>query len=298
MMFDFDRTDAAQEWHRDCVGRKCIYFNTVIPMSKPDPVTEPQFPIVIVQSDDIKARFLKLAVMRWYEFNVVTCVERVTDIDLDARFASCCMIVDESALHRASEVTTLGEGIKSGQIALVVLSNCNHDALKSFSIGAVDCVANAWDVPRLKVAVSRAMMHLEKESRWEGYRARESMAIVDRPPTQSARVEDRIVVKDREKYVSLKMEDIFVIRADRSRCWVKTAEREYELRKSITEVEHRLNPRIFARVHRSFILNKTKIVEHYQVVHNDRIAVLENGDKVRVSRRYLAALDSFGMPSR
>jgi DNA-binding LytR/AlgR family response regulator len=159
-------------------------------------------------------------------------------------------------------------------------------------------VANAWDVPRLKVALSRAMMHLEKESRWEGYMVRESMAVADRPPSQSARVEDRIVVKDREKYVSLKMEDIFVIRADRSRCWVKTAEREYELRKSITEVEHRLNPRIFARVHRSFILNKTKIVEHYQVVHNDRIAVLENGDKVRVSRRYLAALDSFGMPSR
>jgi DNA-binding LytR/AlgR family response regulator len=54
----------------------------------------------------------------------------------------------------------------------------------------------------------------------------------------------------------------------------------------MNNMEEKLNPDKFARVHRSYIVNISCIKEIQPWSHGDYIIVLNNNDKINLSRRY------------
>lgn len=58
------------------------------------------------------------------------------------------------------------------------------------------------------------------------------------------------------------------------------------MRETMNNMEQKLNPDRFTRVHRSYIVNISCIKEIQPWSHGDYIIVLNNNEKINLSRRY------------
>ena len=71
--------------------------------------------------------------------------------------------------------------------------------------------------------------------------------------------------------------------------------RIYEIRETLTNLDHKLNPRDFLRIHRSTIVNVHRIKEIQPWFHGFHMVLLENGQELRMSRYKDAAAKQLGI---
>ncbi len=62
--------------------------------------------------------------------------------------------------------------------------------------------------------------------------------------------------------------------------------KEYLLRESLRKLETRLDPRRFARVHRSAIVNVSSVKQLRRRTHGEYVLVLEDGTELKLSRTH------------
>ncbi len=72
---------------------------------------------------------------------------------------------------------------------------------------------------------------------------------------------DRIFIRYRDKMIKIMVEDILYIEADRNYSRIFTDAKEYLLSLTLKTIEEKLPSRFFARIHRSYIINISKIDE-------------------------------------
>ncbi len=58
----------------------------------------------------------------------------------------------------------------------------------------------------------------------------------------------------------------------------------YELRTTLSAIESKLNPRQFARIHRSTVVNMSKVKEIHPWFHGHHKVLMTNGVELRMSR--------------
>jgi two-component system LytT family response regulator len=80
------------------------------------------------------------------------------------------------------------------------------------------------------------------------------------------------------------------IEADRNYIVLCVGDARHKVRGSLRDVITRLDRRMFARIHKSAIVNIDRIRELQPWFGGDYIAILRNGAKLKVSRRHVAAL--------
>ena len=94
----------------------------------------------------------------------------------------------------------------------------------------------------------------------------------------------RLMVSVGSKSVVVPLSDVTLFQADGYHIRVWTADSHYTLRGALQEIETRLDPADFLRVHRSAIV-RTSVVRSVERVGPDQLfVVLANGAKVPVSR--------------
>jgi len=74
-------------------------------------------------------------------------------------------------------------------------------------------------------------------------------------------LDDAIFVRHQEKMVKVNINDILFIEAERNYCRIFAKGKEYLLVMTLKEMDEKLPPQYFLRVHRSFIVNITQIEE-------------------------------------
>ena len=111
---------------------------------------------------------------------------------------------------------------------------------------------------------------------------RESLAplITSLPPLE------RIVVRQGERLFFVATGEIVHLSAEGNYVRVHTAGAAHLIRGTLADLEARLDPKRFARIHRSGIVNIDAIRELRAHFHGDYIVVLKNGETVKLSRRY------------
>lgn len=70
---------------------------------------------------------------------------------------------------------------------------------------------------------------------------------------------DRIFIRHNGKLEKLLLEDILYVEADRNYCTIKTGAAAYVLSSTLKTMEEKLPPTVFTRVHRSYMVNITKL---------------------------------------
>ena len=85
---------------------------------------------------------------------------------------------------------------------------------------------------------------------------------------------------------ALPIAEIDWIEAEANYVRIHLGKESHLLRQPISRLERELDPRRFMRVHRSFIVNVTRVIEVQPWFGGDWIVLLRDGSQLRMSRNY------------
>lgn len=171
-------------------------------------------------------------------------------------------------------------------------------AIRAFEAQAVDYLMKPVDEGRLADALDRVRLRLsEKKQVQEAEKLREVLAEVapdamhdfangDEDAPASNRFEKLINIKDRGQIFRVDVDSIERIDAAGDYMCIYTADNSLILRETMKDLEKRLDPRRFQRVHRSTIVNLDLVRQVKPHTNGECFLVLDSGAQVKVSRSY------------
>ncbi|EQB31814.1 LytR/AlgR family response regulator transcription factor [Sphingobium ummariense] len=170
-------------------------------------------------------------------------------------------------------------------------------AIRAFEAQAVDYLLKPVEEGRLADALDRVRQRLsEKRQVQEAEKLREVLAEVapeamngfaaDEDAPSSNRFEKLINIKDRGQIFRVDVDSIERIDAAGDYMCIYTADNSLILRETMKDLEKRLDPRNFQRVHRSTIVNLSQVRQVKPHTNGECFLVLESGAQVKVSRSY------------
>ena len=179
----------------------------------------------------------------------------------------------------------------------VFVTAYNEFALKAFEAQAIDYLMKPVEEERLAATMDRVRQRLaEKRAGQEKDRLKELLAEVapdaaselpsapDAPA--SSRFEKLINIKDRGQIFRVDVESIERIDAAGDYMCIYTGDQTLILRETMKDLEKRLDPRKFQRVHRSTIVNLDQVKQVKPHTNGECFLVLDSGAQVKVSRSY------------
>ncbi len=172
-------------------------------------------------------------------------------------------------------------------------------AIRAFEAEAVDYLMKPVDPQRLADALDRVRKRLtDSRAVGEAERLKEVLAEVAPDTAEQMaseegveapaanRFERTINIKDRGQIFRVDVDNIERIDAAGDYMCIYTADNSLILRETMKDLEKRLDPRVFQRVHRSTIVNLGLVREVKPHTNGECFLVLDSGTQVKVSRSY------------
>ena len=165
------------------------------------------------------------------------------------------------------------------EIPKIIFSTAYDEyALKAFEVHAVDYLLKPYTKARFKTAIERLSQDQNQ-----------LQALVQNVVLNDSTFPSRVLVQFNKKLVSIKVEDIVWVEAYGDYSKVHTGSNAFLSNYGISDLENKLNPDVFVRVHRSSIINldQVKELDRYGKSYD---VTMSNGEVVRVSRGYMDTL--------
>lgn len=187
------------------------------------------------------------------------------------------------------------EGLMDVELPLIVFVTAFDEfALKAFEAQALDYLLKPVDEARLSGTLERVRERLAlRRASDESGRLRELLkAVAPQSVPRAAedvapsRFERMINVKDRGQIFRVDVENIERIDAAGDYMCIHTGEQTLILRETMKDLERRLDPRKFRRIHRSTIVNLEQVKQVKPHTNGECYLVLSSGQQVKVSRSY------------
>ena len=197
------------------------------------------------------------------------------------------------------------QGLMEVEPPLFVFVTAYSDhALRAFQADAVDYLMKPVDEDRLADTLERVRQRLaEKRGAEEATRLMEVLAEVAPEPAEnisegpdapaSSRFEKLINIKDRGQIFRVDVDTIERIDAAGDYMCIYTGDNTLILRETMKDLEKRLDPRRFQRVHRSTIVNLDLVKQVKPHTNGECFLVLDSGAQVKVSRSYREVVARF-----
>ena len=171
---------------------------------------------------------------------------------------------------------------------VVFVTAYDEYALQAFEVHALDYLLKPFGRDRLQQCLHHARHQRERHR--AGELGRSLLALVqDFRPEQKK--QDRLVVKSGGRVFFVRTEDIDWIEASGNYVRLHLKEQSYLFRETMNQMEARLDPQRFFRIHRSRIVNTERIKELQPWFNGEYVVVLHNGTQLRLSRSYREKLE-------
>jgi len=156
-------------------------------------------------------------------------------------------------------------------------------ALRAFEVHAVDYLLKPFSPERLAEALERAR---------QGIRRGESQPVAALVAESRRREKpiERVLIRDGSKVHVIPVEKIDYIEAQDDYVNLKTGGKEYLKQETLSDLEALLDPGRFIRIHRSYLLNIDRLARIELYAKDSRIAILQDGTQLPVSRSGYARL--------
>jgi len=199
------------------------------------------------------------------------------------------------------------KGIMDIEPPLVVFCTAySEHAVKAFEAQAVDYLLKPVDDVRLADAIDRIRERIrDKKGREEADKLMNVLNEVapdavealdlgeDDEAAASNRYEKLINIKDRGQIFRVDVDTIERIDAAGDYMCIYTGDNSLILRETMKDLERRLDPRVFQRVHRSTIVNLNQVRQVKPHTNGECFLVLDSGAQVKVSRSYRDVIARF-----
>ncbi|HVO58926.1 MAG TPA: response regulator [Dongiaceae bacterium] len=157
-------------------------------------------------------------------------------------------------------------------------------AMKAFEVHAVDYLLKPVGKERLASALQRV-----KARPPEKVLAASELAAAARPAGQFA---ERLVVKDGTRVTLIPVGKLDFAEAQDDYVALASEGKKHLKQQTIASLEAALDPRLFVRIHRSYIVNLERVARIEPYGKESRVAVLASGIKLPVSRAGYARLQT------
>jgi len=170
----------------------------------------------------------------------------------------------------------------------VFVTAFDQHAIAAFEANALDYLLKPFSDERFEATMTRVRARLDERGMREfGERVMRMIS----PGRWSEGTLDRLVVKSGGATRFLNAADIEWIEGAGVYVTLHIAGKEILHRASLSDLEARLDARLFIRIHRSTIVNLEKISQLEPVSHGEFEVVMKSGARVRLSRTYRAQLE-------
>lgn len=156
-----------------------------------------------------------------------------------------------------------------------------HDqhALRAFEVRALDYLLKPVDPERFTEAVERAI-----DAHGKGAEP-DPRSVLSELPSERRTLE-RFLVRSRGRMMLVPTSRVDWIGSASNYVELHCAGETHLVRGTLQDLEERLDPARFARIHRSTIVNLERVKELHPWSHGDLLLILQDGTELRLSRRY------------
>jgi two-component system LytT family response regulator len=175
----------------------------------------------------------------------------------------------------------------AGRMPLVIFVTARDEfALRAFDVEAVDYILKPVVEPRFRAAVRKAIDRL-RSSNAEAL-SRQMASLLDRlnAGTGAAAPSDRIAVRSGERTIFVTLDDIDFVDVDGDYARLHVGKDTHLIREPLGDLERRLQPPRFVRVHRSFIIQTNRIQSVQPWFKGDYVITLSGGTRITTGRTY------------
>jgi len=169
-------------------------------------------------------------------------------------------------------------------VPVIFVTAYDEYAMKAFEVHAVDYLLKPVGKERLAAAVQRI-----KKREAEKRPAPAELSAAARPAGQYA---ERLVVKDGTKVTLIPVAKLEYAEAQDDYVALACDGKKHLKQQTIASLEAALDPKMFVRIHRSYIVNLERVARIEPYGKESRVAILANGAKLPVSRAGYARLQA------
>ena len=174
------------------------------------------------------------------------------------------------------------ELVDASKLAVIFVTAYDQYAMKAFEVHALDYLLKPFSRERFESALDRA-----KKQRPDKRAEPASLAASARPAGQYL---ERIVVKDGTKVTLIPVKKLDYAEALDDYVSLASEGKKQLKQQTISGLEAALDPALFVRIHRSYIVNIERVARIEPYAKDSKVAVLSNGVKLPVSRAGFARL--------
>jgi two-component system, LytTR family, response regulator len=177
-------------------------------------------------------------------------------------------------------LSALGDGRPR---AVVFVTAFDAYAVRAFDAHALDYLLKPYDRERFRATLRRVRERLggaepELETRLA--------ALLRQVGDRGSRFVERLTVRTGNRIRLVDVADIDYFEAEGNYIRLHAGERNYLVRETMTGLEASLDPARFARIHRSTIVNLSRVQELEPLFQGEYLLILKNGRRITSSRGY------------
>jgi two-component system LytT family response regulator len=167
--------------------------------------------------------------------------------------------------------------------AVVFVTAFDQYAVKAFEVHAIDYLLKPFSPERLGEALEQALARVGKTTN-------ERLAALVADARQREAPIERILVRDGSRVHVVPVDKLDYVEAQDDYVCLHSEGKRFLKEQTMGELESLLDGTRFVRIHRSYILNIERIARVELYAKDSRIAILQNGTKLPVSRAGYARL--------
>jgi two-component system LytT family response regulator len=176
---------------------------------------------------------------------------------------------------------------------VIFVSAYSEYAVRAFEAYALDYLLKPFDDARFATALDRGRAQVHARRHANAALDQRLIGILEhlRRP-QPAHYPDALAIRSGDQYVVVRVADVDWIEADGNYARLYVRGRARVLTRTLAALESELlDPSVFIRVHRSAIVNASKIASIEPLFHGELSLVLHDGTRVPCSRRHRKRLE-------
>jgi two-component system LytT family response regulator len=176
--------------------------------------------------------------------------------------------------------------------AVIFVTAYDSYAIRAFEVNALDYLLKPFDRDRFRKALERARAQIEQaegEPRRPAPLTGEQLSLLlgeGQPGRSGRQFLDRLVIKSGGRVFFLRAEEIDWIEAAGNYLRLHVGSDMHLLRDTMNNLEARLHPDKFLRIHRSTMVNLERVKELQPWFHGDYKVILQDGTELTLSRSY------------
>jgi two-component system LytT family response regulator len=166
-------------------------------------------------------------------------------------------------------------------------------ALRAFEVNAIDYLLKPFNEVRFYQALNRAQERLAQQRTQPQVEALLGQLVRDETGSPDGTYLRRILVKETGRMCLVNTDDIQYLDAEGNYITLHTSQKPHLIYDSLTNLEARLNPDTFVRIHRSHIVNLDYVAEIETHFNGEYMVRLKTGQRLKWSRSYRDNLKAF-----